>query len=163
MKFPYYLLAALMLAISCDKKENTEALEAVSGHWHVWNFEPSAGSSTEDSLLAKEAILKLVAVGCDPIEFTFKVDGSVYYKDGMRYLSASMGDDGVEVSCASQYDTKAGSFDYDFTELTLNYDSETIVLDTEVDDMYLRITVDDMLINGVEVSGKLIFIRETGQ
>ena len=163
MKFPNLLLVALiLLVISCNKNDNTEALEAVAGHWHIWDYEPNANSPAEESFLAKEAILQLVETGCDPIEFTFNANGGVRYVDGMRYLNPTLGDNGVEIRCASKYDDKSGIFDFDYSKLTLTFDSETIVLEAALEGKYFTTNVDNMLINGVNVSGKLYFIRETG-
>lgn len=164
MKFPKILVALILLcAISCEKDENKEARLALAGHWHVWDFEPSSDSPEEASLLAKEAILELVKRGCDPIEFTFKVDSSVSYRDGMRYLDAKNSDDGVEVNCASQYDDKDGTFDFENESLTLNFKGETLSLNASIEGRYLTTEVDNMLINGVTVSGTLVFIVETGE
>jgi len=164
MKFPKILIAlSLLLVFSCIKDENQEAIEALAGHWHVWDFEPSASSPAEDSMLAKEAILRLVKVGCDPIEFTFKENKNVFYRTGMQYLNASMGDEGVQVNCAPTYNDRSGSFDFDYENLTLNLDSETIEFKASVDEQYLTTEVTDMLINGVNVSGTLYFIKETGE
>lgn len=163
MKFPKILLiACLLFLVSCDKNGNEEAIEALSGHWHIWNYEPSADSPLDESILAKESILKLVKESCDPIEFSFYSDGTVIYANGMRYLDVSMIDDEVAVECASQYDEKRGAFDFDYSKLTLKFDSETITFEAALEDEYFTTEVDDMLINGVEVSGKLYFIRETG-
>jgi hypothetical protein len=164
MKFPKILVAAiLMIAISCEKDENEEARMALEGHWHIWDFEPSANSPEEASLLAKDAILKLVSKGCDPIEFTFKSDQTVSYSDGMRYLQATSTEEGVDVSCAPQYDDKNGTFDFDNEQLTLNFKSETITYDAAIEGKYLTTQVDNMIINDIAVSGKLYFIIETGE
>ncbi len=164
MKFPkILLLLGLVLFVSCEKDENEEAIQALVGHWHIWDYEPSADSPEEASLLAKEAILELVRVGCDPIEFTFKADRKVSYRTGMRFLNPSMVEGKVSVNCAPTYDDQEGTFDYDFETLTLNLESETIKLNAAIEGRYLTTIVDDMIINGVTVSGKLYFIVETGE
>ncbi len=163
MKFPKVFIAIILLiAVSCEKDENEEARLLLEGHWHIWDYEPSADSPEEESMLAKESILQLVEIGCDPMEFSFKVDQSVTYRDGMRYLQAESTDDGVQVNCASQYDDMKGTFDFDEELLTLNLDSGTMLFDAAIEGKYLTTQVDNMLMNGVEVSGKLYFIRETG-
>lgn len=163
MKFPKILVAiVLLIAISCEKDENEEARLALAGHWHIWDFEPNADSPEEESYLAKEAILQLVEIGCDPMEFSFKVDDTLSYRDGMNYLSPRSTDDGVSVNCASQYDDKVGTYDYDFETLVMNFENETITMKAKLEDKYLITEVENMLVNGVEVSGKLYYIIETG-
>jgi len=164
MRITKILLAlVIVLTASCDKNENAEAIALLAGHWHVWDFEPAANSPIDDSILAKEVILKLVDIGCDPIEFTFKTDAKVSYRTGMRYLNASSDETGVNVTCAPTYDNKSGTFDFDYEMLTLNYNSGTVELNAQIEGEYLTTLVDDLVINGVTLSGKLYFIREANQ
>ena len=81
---------------------------------------------SEAGLIAKEAILKLVAEGCDPVEFTFRADKTVIYKDGMKYLEVANGETGETVDCAPTYDVIEGTFDFNATELSLNYEQKAI-------------------------------------
>lgn len=157
------MVLTLFLLVSCNKNDsdNEEAMEEISGHWHVWDFEPNTQS--DDATLAKESILQLVEVGCDPIEFTFKKEGYVAYRNGMSYLTASSDETGVSVDCAPSYDSKEGTYDFDYKTLTLNFNSETIELNAALEDEFLTTLVDDIVINGVTVSGKLYFMREIDQ
>lgn len=162
MKFPKILIAlTLVLVASCEKNNNEEAIQLLAGHWHVWDFEPSFNSPAAESLLAKEAILQLEKLGCDLMEFTFKTDQKVSYKEGVRYLTVSTEKDGVQVNCAPKYDFKEGTFDFDNKTLTLNFQDETVFRDANLEGEYLTTQVDDMLINNIIVSGKVIFKRET--
>ena len=135
MKFPLKLSVVVFLfLISCNKNNNNEeAIEALSGHWHVWDFEPNSDSPVEESALAKASILKLVKESCDPVEFTFYTGGEVFYIDGMRFLDAAMVNEEVNVDCAPEYDEKIGTFDFDNSNLTLKFDSETIKLEAKLD------------------------------
>ena len=163
MKFFRVLIALIvLLVLSCQKDDisNEAAIQQLAGHWHVWDFEPSSDSPAVVSLLAKAAILKLVKEGCDPMEFTFKTDKKVSYKDGMRYLIAASNENGIQVNCADQYDYTDGTYDYNNNILTLNYGADTTAHEASLSDELLTIQVDDMLINGIVVSGKVIFKKE---
>jgi len=124
MRFPTIVLAfILVFSFSCKKSDdNQEAIDSIVGHWHVLDFQPSAGSPENESQLAKLAIAELIARPCDPIEYTFKSNGNLIFKDEMKYLEISLGDNGVEVECASQGDLKNGTFDFDGTTLSVNYE-----------------------------------------
>jgi len=163
MSIPKILaVIALFSMISCDKEElNDEAISLLKGHWHVWDFEPSADSPVDASLLAKAAILDLVERGCDPVEFDFREDRNVKYTNGMRYLNASSNDDGVDVDCAPEYDNRYGKYKFDYEKLVLEYENDEVLrMEAVIEGTRLVTDVEDLIINGVEVSGKLIFIRE---
>ena len=157
-------LVGLLIMMSCDKEViDEEAIAALEGHWHIWEYEPSADSPVDASILAKESILQLVEIGCDPIEFDFKDDRNVRYTDGMRYLDATFEEDGdVHVHCAPEYDKRDGKYKFDYEKLTIEYlDGEVVEFEAElVNDSKFVTTVNNMFINGVKVSGKLTFIRE---
>ncbi len=158
------VLAGLLIMTSCDKEViDDEAIASLKGHWHIWEFEPSAESPVNESILAKESILKLVEIGCDPIEFDFREDRNIRYTDGMRFLEPTFEENrDVHVHCASDYDNKYGQYKFDYDKLVLEFeDGEIMEMEAElVNDSKLVTTVNNMLINGVKVSGKLTFIRE---
>ncbi len=166
MKFPKFLaLIVIFSLMSCEKEElNEEAIQLLKGHWHIWEYEPSADSPVNESILAKESILQLVEIGCDPIEFDFRDDRNVKFTDGMKYLDAAFEENGdVHVLCAPQYDNKFGKYKFDYNKLVLEYeDGEVVEFDTTIDEDGKKFVtnVDEIYMNGVKVSGKLTFIRE---
>lgn len=165
MKFTKMLpLLGLIIMMSCDKDENEEARLALMDHWHVWTFEPSANVSAEDAMLAKESILQLVEIGCDPLELTFKAEGVVKFDEELSKLSPTLSDNNeVQVSCASSTDEYVGTYDFDFEKLTLNFDSESKIYNASLQDEYLVIEANDLEFNGKTISGTLYYIRETGE
>jgi hypothetical protein len=157
------IFLAVLFFISCEKDENEEARLAISDHWHVWTFEPSADVSAEDARLAKESILQLVEIGCDPLELTFKTDGVVKFAEELSKLEPTITeDDDVEVSCASSTDEYLGTFDFDYSELILNFDSGSKKYSARLEDKYLIIEANDLTFMGKTISGTLYYIRETG-
>ena len=150
----------LVLFTSCAKDKNDDNIQFLVGHWHVFDFQADPDSPIDDSLLAKEAIMKLNVVGCDPIEYTFGSDGEFFAKDGLRYVSVAAGEAGVEFGCPSQFDFGTGSFDFNNERLTLNYDEGNLELEGSMDGENLMINVNNMVINGKQVSGKLLFMRQ---
>ncbi|TMM58299.1 hypothetical protein FEE95_02400 [Maribacter algarum] len=163
MKFPRILLAlVLVFGISCKKEDNQAAIDSIIGHWHILDFQPDANSPENESQLAKLAIAELIARPCDPLEYTFKSNGAVIYKDAMKYLDISMGDNGVEVECASKSDLINGTFDFDGSNLTVDYiDGQSYSFAAALEGENFTVRVSDLSVNGVLLQGKLIFMRET--
>ncbi len=153
----------MVLFISCDKDKDDDNIQFLVGHWHVFDFQPDPNSPVEDSLLAKKAIKKLNEVGCDSIEYTFGSDGEFYAKHGLQFVSVTPSETDVEFGCPSQFDIGTGTFDFDNNLLTLNYDQGNLRIEGSMEGDYLTTKVINIIINDKEVSGKLFFMRETGE
>lgn len=161
MKFPKILFAFILFTvISCDKEDNSEAIAALAGHWHVLSFEPE--DSTEISMLTKDVIAILERRGCDPIEFLFKSDGTVAYTNRMSLLSAKSVDETTEVDCIWEGGTRRGTFDFDYEVLTMSFDDESIVYNATLEGENIALMTNTLTLNGQTVPGKLLFKPESG-
>jgi len=150
-------LLAIFIVVSC-KKDKNESFDAIVGHWHVSNFEPSSSSDT--ALMAKDVIAQLIEAECFPLEYSFSTDGKVSHIDKMSYLEPIEGENGVEVYCFFENIFKDGTFTINNDVLTLNYDDETEVLNTITGSNSLIINNADFILMDETMRGKLTFTKE---
>lgn len=151
------MISTLLLATSCGKDDKPDPSTLLEGHWHIFEFQPDSSSPAAESLQAQEAIHTLVDVFCDPLEYTFTSDKGVIFTDRMSYVDFNSGSG---FSCPGQTDHIDGNYSFDNNFLTLNLTTGTRVLAATLNGELLTTEVDDLVINGVPVSGKLIYMKE---